>query len=107
MLSQLRIFAYLSVLLSSLALIWRHFVGRPHSFRHGWFVASAIVALVCGLILLPLSLAGLALLFGVLGFVPFGTAYIYYRNARDMFKGLSKIQIRNSVCGFMMYLRNC
>jgi hypothetical protein len=48
----------------------------------GVMIAGAAFSAVIGLLLLPLSVIGLVFIVGVLGFMPFVTAFIYWRNAR-------------------------
>lgn len=44
-----------------------------------FFVGTALAATI-GIVLLPMSLPGLLICLGVLGFIPFLTAYVYFRN---------------------------
>jgi hypothetical protein len=48
----------------------------------GFLMAGALVSLIIGIVLFPLSLIGI-LLFGIglLGFIPFLTAFVYWRNS--------------------------
>jgi hypothetical protein len=48
----------------------------------GAMLAGALFAAVIGILLLPLSVIGLIYGIGILGFTPFVTAVIYWRNAR-------------------------
>jgi hypothetical protein len=47
----------------------------------GLLTGGAIFAALLGLVLFPLSLMGLSMLIGVLGFTPFATAFVFWRNA--------------------------
>lgn len=56
----------------------------------GAFLLGYAVAAAVGLMLLPLSLIGLILIVGALGFTPFFTAFVFYRNARRAFRMAAK-----------------
>jgi hypothetical protein len=55
---------------------------RPAGLLAGLLAGGALFALALGLVLLPLSLFGMLALIGVLGFVPFGTAWVFACEAR-------------------------
>ena len=66
-----------------LFLTWRTFRLRLRRFSMafaGAFFAGAIFSIVIGLMILPLSLLGLMIVLGVLGFTPFVTAFVFLRN---------------------------
>jgi len=66
-----------------LFLTWRTFRLRLRGFSSafaGVFFAGAIFSTVIGLVILPLSLLGLMIVLGVLGFTPFVTAFVFVRN---------------------------
>ena len=46
----------------------------------GMLLAGAILSFTIGVVILPLTFIGLIMLIGVLGFVPFLTAFVYLRN---------------------------
>jgi len=46
----------------------------------GILLSGAVCSLLIGILILPLSLIGLMLIIGVLGFTPFFTAFVYLRN---------------------------
>ena len=48
----------------------------------GMMLGGVLFSVGIGILLLPLSVVGLAFIIGVLGFTPFVTAFIYWRNAR-------------------------
>jgi hypothetical protein len=54
---------------------------RPSALLAGLLAGGAIFAGLLGLTLLPFSLIGLAMFIGVLGFTPFLTAFVFWRNA--------------------------
>ncbi|MBM4030957.1 MAG: hypothetical protein FJ291_04130 [Planctomycetes bacterium] len=55
--------------------------GRWSALSFGGMAAAAFIAAGLGVILLPLTIMGLVAGIGVLGFVPFVTAYVYLHNA--------------------------
>jgi hypothetical protein len=75
---------YSAIGLEVLALwIWLflgEFAGRSIAFLGGMLLFGAFLAGTIGILLLPLSLIGLLVLIGVLGFLPFCTAFAFLRN---------------------------
>jgi hypothetical protein len=61
-------------------LLWKEKLGVFAPVLAGLFFVAGSVALLIGVALLPLSLIGLMMLIGVLGFTPLFTAVIYLRN---------------------------
>lgn len=64
-------------------LVWRTFRKPVNGFAPvfaGVFLAGAILCVVIGLAILPLTLIGLFFLIGFLGFIPFFTAFVYLRS---------------------------
>ncbi|HZH31395.1 MAG TPA: hypothetical protein VEY11_11590 [Pyrinomonadaceae bacterium] len=86
MLESYRFFAYGLIAIEIVALgMWLGAGARAGEWcgvLGGVMLAGAFFSVGIGLILLPLSLLGLAFGIGVLGFTPFVTAVIYGRNAR-------------------------
>ena len=84
-----RVYALPLALVAAVTLVLWHRVDRlPARFRGlahllcaGLFAAASAVSCGVGLLLLPMSLVGLFVLVGVLGFVPFLTSYALLRNA--------------------------
>jgi hypothetical protein len=58
----------------------------------GIFFVGSGVAVIIGIVLLPMSLLGLLVCLGVLGFIPFLTAYVYFRNG---LRALSRAKEQN------------
>lgn len=56
---------------------------RASALLRGALVASSLVAFMVGLMLLPLSFIGLLVGIGVLGFMPFGTAWVLLRASHE------------------------
>ena len=82
-------FAYLlsfvSVMAMSAWLIWGEKLKWLNAFLAGLFVVSSMISLGIGIILLPISLLGLFVLIGVLGFTPLLTSIVFLRNAARAF----------------------
>lgn len=79
-----RLLAYLFCSLEiGLFLTWRTFrlpLRRFAAVFAGAFFAGAILSTVIGVMILPLSVMGMVLVLGVLGFTPFVTAFVFLRN---------------------------
>lgn len=73
---------YAAVALGMAALAGWLLAGRPPALLAGLLAGGGGFALGLGLLLLPLSLIGLAVAIGVLGFTPLLTAAVFLRNAR-------------------------
>lgn len=84
-LGKFQVFAYVlsiaSIMSMAAWLLWRERLGWAIPFLAGLFAAGSVVSLIVGIALLPLSLLGLIILIGVLGFTPFFTAFVYLRNS--------------------------
>lgn len=75
------ILAYSAIMAQAAWLLWGEWLGR-FRIAIGLILATAAVAsFIIGLILFPFSMLGLLVAIGVLGFTPFFTAIIYWRNA--------------------------
>ncbi len=87
---QFRIYAYVTIFIEITALLVWLVGGRtPQRARvlGGVLLAGALFSLVVGLALLPYSLIGLLFAgLGLLGFMPFLTAFLYLRNGRRALK---------------------
>ena len=66
-----RIFGYAEISLSIVALAYFLFTRRASSVLSGVLLGSAIFSFLLGFAMLPLTIMGLVLLIGVLGFAPF------------------------------------
>jgi hypothetical protein len=64
----------------------------------GVMFAGALFSAGVGIVLLPLSILGLALGIGVLGFTPFCAAFIYGRNARRALRAARARMSRAALC---------
>ncbi|HVG28723.1 MAG TPA: hypothetical protein VM864_03290 [Pyrinomonadaceae bacterium] len=85
-LGRYRLFAYavigLEVALLALWLALGKRVGEWGGMMGGALLAGALFSLAVGVALLPYSVMGLMVLVGALGFSPFLTAFVYWRNGR-------------------------
>ncbi|MBV9927654.1 MAG: hypothetical protein JOZ96_21730 [Acidobacteria bacterium] len=79
---QCQLYVYTLSALEMVALCaWLLFAaGRRPAALAGVLFAGALFSFVVGLAILPFSLLGLLFIIGVLGFVPFLTAFVYLRN---------------------------
>jgi hypothetical protein len=69
--------------------IWLSFgkrLKRWSSFIGGILVCGSVFSALVGIAILPLTLLGLLLLIGILGFIPFITAFVYFRVGLRAFK---------------------
>lgn len=86
-LAQWRVFAYVAIPLGVVVLVlwlWKRYALKFWSgFVAGVMFTGAIFSLLVGLAILPTTLIGLLLGIGILGFIPFVTAFVLFRNARD------------------------
>lgn len=79
-------------------LAWGKRAGEWCGVLSGMMFAGALFAAVVGILLLPLTLIGLVFGIGVLGFAPFVTAFIFWRNARRALGAASTRMTRAAVC---------
>ena len=83
-------FAYLLCSLSIMSLmaflIWGKNLKGVNVFLSGLFIIGGLVSLAVGIVMIPISLLGLIILIGILGFTPFLTALVYIRNSVRAFK---------------------
>jgi hypothetical protein len=84
-LEEYQLLAYLFCSLEiGLFLTWRTFrlpLRRFSMVFAGAFLTGAIFSTVIGIVILPLSLLGLMVVIGLLGFTPFVTAFVFLRNS--------------------------
>lgn len=75
------LFSGLSIVTLSLWLVMGSRIGWPGGVVAGVLLSGSLCSLLIGLLILPLTLFGLLLLIGVLGFIPFVTSFVYLRNS--------------------------
>ena len=95
-----RVLAYLtSAMEIAVFIAWRSLREHLTTFSApfaGVLFAGGLFSTAIGILILPLSLLGLMFLVGVLGFVPFLTAFVYFRSGVRAMKD----QVQNSTFGF-------
>ena len=95
-----QVLAYLvSVVEMAVFIVWRTFRKQLTTFSApfaGVLFAGGLISTSIGIAILPLTLFGLMILIGVLGFIPFLTAFVYFRSSVRAMKD----QVRNSTFGF-------
>jgi hypothetical protein len=87
MLTRWRVFAYATIALCIVVLaiwLWRRFrLGSGSGFVAGVLFAGALCSFLIGVIMFPATLFGLLFIIGIFGFIPFLTAFVFFRNARQ------------------------
>lgn len=73
--------SFVSVMAMSAWLIWGAKLKWLNALLAGLFLVGGIISLAIGIVLLPISLIGLIVLIGALGFTPLFTAIVFLRNA--------------------------
>lgn len=74
-------FSGLAIIALFVWLVFGHRMGSLGTIFGGVLVAGAIVSTSIGVLILPLTLIGILVVIGLLGFVPFITGFVYLRNA--------------------------
>jgi len=87
--------SFISIMLLMAWLLWRERLGALSAVFGGVFLVASAFSLVVGVALLPISLLGLILFIGALGFTPLITSVIFFRNAVRAFRAAS-IDLRPS-----------
>jgi hypothetical protein len=83
-------FSLIAVVTLALWLVSAHRTGSLSGVFGGVFLCGALCSFVIGVIILPLTLIGIFVIIGFLGFVPFVTGFVYVRN------GVRAINSRNA-----------
>lgn len=85
LLAEYKIFAYVlssvSIMAMAAWLMWGERLGELRGYLGGLFLAASVVSLVVGIVLAPFSLMGMVFLIGLLGFTPFFSSFVFFRNA--------------------------
>ena len=76
-----RILGYAEIAFSMVALAYFLFRRRASALLSGILLGSATFSVFLGVAILPLTMIGLVVLIGILGFAPFVTGFVYTRNA--------------------------
>lgn len=80
------ILSFVSVMAMAAWLIWGEKLKWLNAPLAGFFAVGGIISLIIGILIAPLSLLGLIILIGVLGFTPLFTSIVYLRNALRAFQ---------------------
>lgn len=95
-----QVLAYLvSTVEIAIFIVWRTFRKQLTTFSApfgGVLLAGGLFSTAIGILILPLTLLGLLFLIGALGFIPFLTGFVYFRNGVRAMKD----QVNNSTFGF-------
>jgi signal transduction histidine kinase len=74
-------------------------------FIGGILLSGALFSFVIGIFLLPLSILGLILIVGILGFTPFFTCFVFLRNGvRALGQANEKISVTSLVMGMSLVI---
>jgi hypothetical protein len=79
------VLSFVSVMAMSAWLIWGAKLKWLNGFLAGLFAVGGLISLGIGIVIFPISLLGLIVLIGVLGFTPLLTSIVFFRNARRAF----------------------
>lgn len=79
------VLSFVSVMAMAAWLIWGEKLKWLNAPLAGLFAVGGIVSLGIGIVLFPISLLGLVILIGVLGFTPLFTSIVFLRNAAHTF----------------------
>ncbi len=78
--------SFVSVMAMAAWLIWGAKLKWLNAFLAGLFLVSGLVSLSIGIVLIPISLIGLIIAIGALGFTPLFCSIVYFRNAFRAFQ---------------------
>jgi cytochrome bd-type quinol oxidase subunit 2 len=90
-------FSLIAIVTLSLWLVLGRRDGPLSGVLGGVFLSAALCSFVIGVLILPLTLIGLLVIIGVLGFVPFVTGFVYLRNAIRAISRGAALERRNLV----------
>jgi len=104
MFAGLQIFFYvgigIEIVMLSLWLIFKPRSQQISSFFAGVLISGSLVSLAIGILILPLTLFGLFLLIGILGFAPFLTAMVFFRSGYQAMKQVRQLDVSFWVISF-------
>lgn len=80
------ILSFVSVMAMSAFLIWGRKLKWMNALLAGFFAVGGFISLIIGIVMLPISLLGLIILIGVLGFTPFFSSLVFLRNSLRAFQ---------------------
>ena len=79
------VLSFVSVMAMSAWLIWGAKLKWFNGFLAGLFAVGGLISLGIGIVIFPISLLGLIVIIGVLGFTPLFTSIVFFRNALRAF----------------------
>jgi hypothetical protein len=80
------VLSFVSVMAMAAWLIWGAKLKWLNAFLAGLFAVGSVISLIIGVLIAPISLIGLIVLIGILGFTPLFTSIVYLRNATRAFQ---------------------
>ncbi len=80
------VLTYVSIMSMMAWLIWGARLGWLNSAFAGLFAVGSLVSLAVGIFIAPISLLGLIVVIGALGFTPLFSAFVYLRNSTRAFR---------------------
>ena len=87
--------AYMLAFASILAMVAWLLWGERLKWLNGWigglFIAGSVISLIVGILLFPISLIGLIVLIGALGFTPLFASLVYMRNGVRALRASSSV----------------
>lgn len=95
--------SFVSVMAMAAWLIWGAKLKWLNGWLAGFFLVGGIVSLAIGVILFPISLLGLVMMIGVLGFTPLLSGAIFLRNALRAYR-MAKPLMEKNVLVYSMVL---
>ena len=79
---ELSIYCYSEFIIGLAAMGYYLMFHKPSAILAGILLGGGIFSLLLGIVLLPLSIFGLIVVIGILGFTPFISSFVFFRNAR-------------------------
>jgi ABC-type multidrug transport system fused ATPase/permease subunit len=73
--------SFISIILMMLFLLFGRKLKWFNGILAGLFLVGTAISLIVGVVIFPLSLIGLIILIGMLGFTPLFAAFVYFRNS--------------------------
>lgn len=74
--------AFIEIATLIIWLVWRKRLGAHATAVGGFLLTGALISFIIGLAILPFSILGILVVIGILGFTPFLTAFVFWRNGR-------------------------
>lgn len=109
LLSDYRVLGFSGIAVGILALAYHLLTRRASAFLAGLLWGGFYFSFALGIVMLPVTLLGLLLVIGILGFTPFLTGYVFLRNARRCWRDAasrtgSKVRLVMLTMGLVLML---